>query len=65
MYFNYTKVKEQLSEQDRKALFELIGNIRKMFLNPTTKLLIFYLTVGGVVNYASKNWETFMRSCWV
>ena len=49
---------KMLSDQWRKASFELIRNFRNMCTNPKTKVSLFDCYIGNVVNYVSKMWET-------
>lgn len=52
------KVEKQLDAQARKATFSMKENVKKMYLNHKTLLLLFDCYVGTIVNYGSEIWVT-------
>lgn len=52
------KAEKQLDAQARKATFSMKENVKNMYLNHKTLLLLFDCYVGTIVNYGSDIWGT-------
>ena len=64
-YYNgrYTQAEKQLSSQARKALFALYKNVKNMYLNVETSLLLFDMYIGSILQYASEIWGLHHGDC--
>ena len=64
-YYNgrYTQAEKQLSSQARKALFALYKNVKNMYLNVETSLLLFDMYIGSILQYAAEIWGLHHGDC--
>ena len=60
---NNKKIYRQLSSQARKALFSLYTNVKNMYLNVKTSLLLFDMYIGSILQYAFEIWGLHHGDC--